>query len=70
MSDRSAILISCLKQEAAEMRERARLDQRSDSSYLLKILMRWVEFEERLYADFARFLPCCFLWVSKHFLFS
>jgi len=49
MPERAAILISCLKDEAGQIRDRATHDYRSVSSYLLKITMRWVQFEERLY---------------------
>ena len=55
MPARSQILISCLREEAHEIRERAALDQRSVSSYLLKVLMRWVEFEEKLFLELSRF---------------
>src|SRR5215469_10108152 len=55
MPERAGILISCLKEEADQIRDRARHDHRPVSSYLLKITMRWVQFEERLYVDFARF---------------
>jgi len=56
MSQRAAILISCLEEEAKEIRLRAKRDQRSVSSYLLKTLMRWVEFEEKLYGELSRYL--------------
>ena|SRR5215469_13191050 len=52
---RTAILVSCLKEEADQIRERARLDCRTVSSYLLRTMMRWVDFEERLYNDFTRY---------------
>jgi hypothetical protein len=55
MPERAAILISCLKEEADQIRDRASRDHRPVSSYLLKITMRWVQFEERLYVDFTRF---------------
>src|SRR5215471_21229924 len=55
MPERAAILISFLKDEADQIRDRATHDYRSVSSYLLKITMRWVQFEERLYVDLTRF---------------
>ena len=55
MPERAAILISYLKGEADQIRDRATHDYRSVSSYLLKITMRWVQFEERLYVDLTRF---------------
>ena len=55
MPGRTAILISCLKEEADQIRERAANDRRNISSYLLQVLMRWVEFKERLYTDFTRY---------------
>ena len=48
MSDRTAILLHCTKDEAGEIRKRARLDRRNVSSYILSIVMRFVEYEERL----------------------
>ena len=53
MSYRAAILISCLKDEADYIREQARADGRSISNYMLKVLLRWVESEERLYMDLS-----------------
>jgi hypothetical protein len=55
MSQRTAILISCLKEEAKQIRTKARLDSRSVSNYLQKTIMRWVQFDEQLYANFARY---------------
>lgn len=52
---RTAILISCLKAEANEIREQARLDRRSLSNYLQKAIVRWLEFDERLYADLVKY---------------
>ena len=54
MSYRAAILISCLKDEADYIREQARADPgRSISNYMLKVLLRRVELEERLYMDLS-----------------
>ena len=55
MSDRDAILIGCLKEDATQIRERAKLDRRNVSSYALSIVMRCVEFEERLFQKLSRF---------------
>jgi hypothetical protein len=40
-------LTSSLKEEADRVRERAKQERRSASSYLLQIAMMWVEFEEK-----------------------
>ena len=49
MPIRTAILIHCLKEEAAQIRQRARLDRRTVSGYVLNIVMSAVAFEQRLY---------------------
>ena len=54
VSKQAAILISCLKEEADHIRDEARLERRPVSSYILHILMRWVQFEERLFVDLSR----------------
>lgn len=48
MGDRTALLISCSAEEAAAIRERAQVDRRTLSSYVLGILFRWMDIEERL----------------------
>jgi uncharacterized protein (DUF1778 family) len=48
VNDRAAILISCLKEEANQIRDRANQQRRSVSSYVLHTVMRSVEFEEKL----------------------
>ena len=53
--DRDAILFSCLKEDASLIRRRAKLDHRNVSSYVLKILMNCVEFEEQLFVRLTRF---------------
>jgi len=50
MATRTAILIHCLKEEADQIRQRARLDRRTVSGYVLNIVMSAVAFEQRLYA--------------------
>ena len=46
--ERTAILISCLKEEADQIRQRANVERRPVSSYLLHNVMMCVEFEEKL----------------------
>jgi uncharacterized protein (DUF1778 family) len=43
MGDRAAIFINCSQQDARTIRERAKLDHRNVSSYVLHILMRVVD---------------------------
>jgi len=50
MADRTALLISCSAEEARAIRERAKLERRAISGYMLNILMRALEFEERILA--------------------
>jgi uncharacterized protein (DUF1778 family) len=46
---RTAILIHCLKEEADQIRQLAKLDRRTVSGYVLNIVMSAVAFEQRLY---------------------
>jgi hypothetical protein len=46
MSNRTAILLYCHLEDAQTVRERARLENRTVSGYLLHIVMRSVEFEK------------------------
>ena len=55
MATRSAILISCSVQEAGIVRERAAQERRGISSYVLNILMRAVELQEKLRAQRKQF---------------
>ena len=48
MSDRTALIISCSQEEAARIHQRAALERRTVSGYVLRILMRWLDLEERL----------------------
>src|SRR6266566_204914 len=48
MSDRAALIISCSRQQAATIHQRAELERRTVSGYVLRILMRWLDLEERL----------------------
>jgi uncharacterized protein (DUF1778 family) len=50
MSNRTALLIYCSQDELARIRERAALEHRTVSGYVLNILMRAIAFEESLYA--------------------
>jgi len=50
MANRAALLISCSKEEDRTIHERASLEHRGISSYVLNILMRSVDFEEKLLA--------------------
>jgi hypothetical protein len=46
--NRRAILVSCLTEEADQIRKRARLDRRTVSGYILVILMKSVAYQEDL----------------------
>lgn len=48
MTDRTALLISCTREQAATIHLRAGLERRTVSGYVLRILMRWLDLEERL----------------------
>lgn len=48
MSDRTALIISCSREQAATIHQRAELERRTVSAYVLRILMRWLDLEERL----------------------
>ncbi len=48
MSDRTALIISCSREQAATIHQRAELERRTVSGYVLRILMRWLDLEERL----------------------
>jgi len=50
MPDRAALLLSCSSEEARIIRERAKLQHRGISSYMLDILTRALQFEDRLLA--------------------
>jgi len=50
MADRAALLISCSKEEDRTIHERARKERRGISSYVMNILMRSVDYEEKLMA--------------------
>lgn len=46
MADRANLLINCSKEEAHEIRKRARLQRRTISGYALSTVMRAVEYDE------------------------
>src|SRR5215469_6184721 len=48
MNDRTALIISCSREQAAAIHERAQGERRTVSSYVLRILMRWLAHEEQL----------------------
>ena len=48
MTHRTALIISCSREQAAAIHERAELERRTVSAYVLRILMRWLDLEERL----------------------
>src|SRR5215472_3332744 len=55
MAGRAALLINCSAEEALAMRERAKVEHRGISSYMLNIVMRFVDFEETLLARVGNF---------------
>jgi uncharacterized protein (DUF1778 family) len=55
MASRAALLINCSAEEALTIRERAKVEHRGISSYMLNIVMRSVDFEEKLRAGARRF---------------
>jgi uncharacterized protein (DUF1778 family) len=54
MGKRAALLICCSRQEAAKMRECARIEHRNLSSYILSVLLLSIDFEEALYSRYQR----------------
>ena len=48
MADRTALIISCSREQAANIHLRAEAERRTVSAYVLRILMRWLDLEERL----------------------
>lgn len=48
MSDRTALILSCSLEQAATIHQRAALERRTVSAYVLRILMRRLDFEEKL----------------------
>ena len=50
MGGRSALLINCSEKEARKIHEQAALQRRGVSSYVLNIVSRAVEFDDRIFA--------------------
>lgn len=48
MSDRTALIISCSQEQAAAIHRRAEIERRTISGYVLRILMRWLDFEDKI----------------------
>src|SRR5215831_1176355 len=48
MSDRTALIISCSREQAPTIHQRADLERRTVSGYVLHILMRWLNLEEKV----------------------
>jgi hypothetical protein len=57
MAGRATILISCTRHEAQEMRARAKAQSRTLSATVLKVVLRGVEFEDRMFEEFHRARP-------------
>ena len=54
MPGRTSLLINCSVEEALTIRARAKLERRGISGYVLNIVMRSVDFEEKLLAKAGR----------------
>ena len=54
MARRTALLINCSRNEARQMRDNARAQRRTLSGYVLHIVLRTVELQEQMYANFER----------------
>ena len=48
MNGRTALIVSCSQEVAARIHQRAASQRRTVSGYVLRILMKWLELEERL----------------------
>jgi len=48
MTDRTALIISCSREQAAIVHQRADLERRTVSGYVLRILMRSMDVEDRV----------------------
>jgi len=55
--NRTALLISCSEEEASKIRTRAEYDFRGVSAYVLNIVLRAVELDEKLLGQFQRLSP-------------
>jgi uncharacterized protein (DUF1778 family) len=57
---RAVLMISCSKEEARKVRETAESQRRTISGYVLKIVVRAAELDERLYQSYQRLAPLSF----------
>jgi hypothetical protein len=57
MGKRASLLISCTKEEAREVRKRAKAQGRTLSASILNVVMRGVDFDERIFVEFQRIRP-------------
>jgi hypothetical protein len=57
---RSVLMISCSKEEAGTIRGKAEFQRRTISGYVLKIVLRAVQLDERLYESYRRLAPLNF----------
>ena len=48
MAERTALIISCSEEQAATIHRRAELERRTISAYVLHIVTRWLDLEDRL----------------------
>src|SRR5215467_5348611 len=53
---RAQLLICCSQQEAALIREQAEIQQRTISTYVLRIVMRMVDLDEKLFSQHKRLI--------------
>src|SRR5215831_2459763 len=56
MGCRTALLLNCSEEEAQSVREQARLQRRTLSGYILNILMRTIEVDEKFFSV-SRLVP-------------
>jgi hypothetical protein len=57
-SDRNAILLCCSKEESKTLHEQAHLERRTVSAYVLNIIMKTVQLDEKLsfhFGELARY---------------
>jgi hypothetical protein len=57
---RAVLMISCSKEEARKVRVKAELQRRTICGYVLKIVLRTVQLDERLYHNYRRLAPLNF----------
>jgi hypothetical protein len=56
-SPRTSVIISCTAGDAAFTRERARSRRQTISGYILDVVMRLIDIDDRLFATYARLGP-------------